>query len=104
MHWQYVRDLTGVDWEKTWRWMQKGDLKGCTEAMMCSAQEQALRTNYIKFHIDKNTESPVCRMCGEEGESVKHSTSGCSTLAQREYKRRHDNVALYVLWQLCGEA
>ena len=32
MHGQYVRDLTGVDWEKTWRWMQKGDLKGCTEA------------------------------------------------------------------------
>ena len=30
MYGQHVRDLTGVDWEKTWRWMQKGDLKGCT--------------------------------------------------------------------------
>ena len=28
MHGQYVRDLTGVDWEKTWQWMPKGDLKG----------------------------------------------------------------------------
>ena len=25
-------------------------------------------------------------------------------LAQREYKRRHDNVARYVHWELCGKA
>ena len=66
------------------------------EALICSAQEQALRTNYIKFHIDKNVESPMCGMCREKGESVNHLTSECSKLAQREYKRRHDNVALYV--------
>ena len=24
--------MTGVDWEKTWQWLRKGDLKGCTEA------------------------------------------------------------------------
>ena len=56
MHGQYVRDMTGVDWGKTWQWMRKGDLNGCTEALICSAQEQALRTNYIKFHIDKKAE------------------------------------------------
>ena len=104
MHGQYVRDLRGVDWDKTWRWMQKGDLTGCAEALICSAQEQALRTNYIKFHIDKNVESPMCRMRGEKGKSVNHLTSECSKLAQREYKRRHDNVARYVHWQLCGKA
>ena len=104
MHGQYVRGLTGVDWDKTWRWMQKGDLKGCTEALICTAQEQALSTNYIKFHIDKNVESPMCRMCGEKGESVNHLTSECSKLAQREYKRRQDNVARYVHWQLCRKA
>ena len=70
--------------------MQKGDLKGCTEALICSTQEQALRTNYIKFHVDKNVESPMCRMCGEKGESVNHLTIKCSKLAQREYKRGHD--------------
>ena len=78
MHGQYVRDMTGEDWGKTWQWMRKGDLKGCTEALICSAQEQALRTNYIKFHIDKKAESPMCRMCGEKGESVNHLTSECS--------------------------
>ena len=74
MHGQYVRDLTGVDWEKTWWWMQKGDLKGCKEALICSTQEQALRNNHIKCHTVKNTESPMCRMCGEKGESVNHLT------------------------------
>ena len=34
----------------------KGDLKGCTEALLCSAQEQALKTNHTEFHIDKNTD------------------------------------------------
>ena len=40
--------------------VQKGDLKGCTEALICSEQEQALTTNYMKLHIDKISKSPVC--------------------------------------------
>ena len=39
------------------------------------AQGQALRTNYIKFYIDKTSESPMSRMCGDKGESVSHLTS-----------------------------
>ena len=101
MHRQYLRDKTGVDWERTWQWVTNGDLKGCTESLIFSAQEQALRTNYIKFHIDKTIDSPLCRMCGERGESVYHLVGECSKLAQREYKRRHDDVARYIHWQLC---
>ena len=40
-------------------------------------------------------------MCGEQGESVGHLISGYEILAQREYKRRHDNVAKIVHWTLC---
>ena len=75
-------------------------MKGCTGALICSAQEQALRTNFTKFYIDKSSESPLCRMCGEKAETVSHLVSECSKLAQREYKRRHDNVARYIHWQL----
>ena len=39
MHGQRVRDLMGVDWEKTWQWMQNRDFKGCTEALIGSNQE-----------------------------------------------------------------
>lgn len=40
--------------------VQKGDLKGRTEALICSEQEQALTTNYMKVHIGKISKSPVC--------------------------------------------
>ena len=103
MHGQFVKDKEGVNWDKSWQWLAKGDLKGYTEALICSAQEQALRTNYTKFHIDKNADSPLCRMCGEKGETISHLVSECGKLAQREYKGRHDNVARYVHWQLCNK-
>ena len=40
-------------------------------------------------------------MCGQCGESVQHIASGCEKLAQKEYKRRHDNVAKKIHWDLC---
>ena len=40
-------------------------------------------------------------MCGKCGESVQHIVSGCEKLAQKEYKRRHDNVAKKTHWDLC---
>ena len=100
MHGQYVREKEGIDWDRTWQWIAKGDLKGCTEALICSAQEQALRTNYTRFHIDRTAESPLCRMCGSKGETVAHVVSECGKLAQTEYKGRHDNVARYSIGNL----
>ena len=66
--------------------MKKSDLKAETEALICAAQEEALRLNYIKFNTNKTAESPLCRMCGEKGESEGHLIRGCKKLAQREYK------------------
>ena len=34
-------------------------------------------------------------------ESVQHLVCGCEKLAQREYKRRYDNVARKVHWDFC---
>ncbi|CAB4018161.1 Hypothetical predicted protein, partial [Paramuricea clavata] len=103
MYGQYNRDLgKEVDRKNTWWWLKKGDLKPETEALLCAAQEQALRTNYVKFHIDRTVESPLCRLCGEKGEHITHLISECKKLAQKEYKRRHDNVARIVHWKLCG--
>ena len=72
-----------------------------TEALLCAAQEQAIRTNYVKHYIAKTRESPLCRLCGRKGESVQHLVCGCEKLAQKEYKRRHDNVAKKVHWDFC---
>ena len=34
-------------------WQKKAALKVETEAMLCAAQEQAIRTNYVKHQINK---------------------------------------------------
>ena len=40
-------------------------------------------------------------MCGKKGESMQHIKSRCEKLAQKEYKRRNDNVAKKVHWDIC---
>ena len=40
-------------------------------------------------------------MCGDTGKVFSHIGSECSKLAQREYKKKHDNVARIVHWKLC---
>ena len=45
MHGEFARDMEDKDKNNTWRWMRKSDLKGCSEALICSAQEQSIRTD-----------------------------------------------------------
>ena len=102
MYGQFAHEIPEeIDRGLSWKWLVQGDLKVQTEATICAAQEQALRTNYTKNKIDKTSENPLCRMCGERGEIVQHIICECKKLAQREYKRRHDTVAKLVHWKLC---
>ena len=73
--------------------------------MVFAAQDQALRTNWIKKNIDGQVISAKCRLCGERDESITHPTAECKTLAQKEYKELHDSVARIVhlgLYQKAG--
>ena len=61
MHGQFVREMPDkVNKDKIWQWLSKSDLKIETKALLCVAQKQIIRTNYIKHHIDKTSESPLC--------------------------------------------
>ena len=85
MHRQFIREvMEKVHKERTWQWLSRGVLKVGTEALLCAAQEQAIRRNYMKCHIDKISESPLCRLSGKKGESVQHITSRCKKLTQKE--------------------
>ena len=54
---QFVRKMPETKDEKeTWYWLRKADLKVLTEATLCAAQEQAIRTNYVKDKIDKTAQ------------------------------------------------
>ena len=103
MHGQYARDIVeaGADVEETWSWLHQQDLKKETEGLIIAAQDQALRTNYIKFRIDKTATSPMCRLCHNKNETIDHVLSGCPKLSQAEYKSRHDNVAAAIHWSMC---
>ena len=45
-------------------------LKKETESLILAAQEQALRINSIKQSIDKTSETPISRLCGQSTETV----------------------------------
>ena len=61
-----------------------GSLRSETEALITAgAQDQAIRTNYIKATIDKSQNDSRCRMCRDKNETVSHIVSGCSKFAQK---------------------
>ena len=104
MYGQFVTEMPKTTDEKeTWNWLRKADLKIETEVMLCGAQEQVIRTNYLKNKMDETTQSPFCRMRDKKSETISHIVSECEKLAQKEYKRRHDNVASIVHWKLRGK-
>ena len=77
-----IREMPeSTDGKETWKWLRSAGLKIQTETLLCAAQEQALRTNYVNHHIDKSIESPLCRLCEENGETVYHIVSECKKLA-----------------------
>ena len=59
---------------------KKGNFLRETESLLIEAQDNAIRTNYIKAGIDKLQQNSKYRLCGD------------SKLAQKEYKTRHDWV------------
>lgn len=81
--------------------MGKSDLKITTKALICAAQEQAIRMNHVKYSIAKSADSPTCRLRKERGETGGHIISECKKLAQKDYKKRHENVAKIIHWKLC---
>ena len=95
LHGQYLRQTKEVRSEQSWVWLQNEDLKSDTEGLIVAAQNQSIRTNLFKAKIDKNQKDTLCRLC-KKADVV----SGCSKLAQKEYKRSHDNLATIVHWQL----
>ena len=72
MHGQFARDMEDKDKNNTWIMMSKSDLKGCTEALICSAQEQSIRLT-ISSTILKKLPS--------------HSFVGCVVQEMRQYLR-----------------
>ena len=63
------------------------------------AQNQSIRTNLVKPKIDKSQGDSLCRVCRKVEESIYHFVSGCGKLAQKVYKRSHDNLGKTIHWK-----
>ena len=53
----FKRQIGEVAHKKTWTWLRRGNLKRETESLIITAQNNALRTNYIKAKIDKTQQT-----------------------------------------------
>ena len=100
LHGQYLRQTKEVRSDQCWAWLQNGDLKRETEGGIAAAQNQSIRTNLVKAKIDKSQGDSLCRVGRKVDGSTDHIVSGCSKLAQKDYKRRHDNLGKIVHWKL----
>ena len=67
-------------------------MKRETEILIVTAQNQNIGANVVKAKIEKSQGDSLCRVCRKVDEIIDHIVSGCSKLAQKEYKRRHDNL------------
>ena len=65
-----------------------------------AAQNLSIRTNLVKAEIEKSHGDSLSRMCRKVDESIDHIVSGCSKLAQKEYKSGRDNLGKIVHWKL----
>ena len=86
--------------DQCWAWLQNADLKRETQSLIVATQNQSIRTKLVKAKIDKSQGNSLCRVCRKVNESIDHIVSGCSKLAQKEYKRRPDNLGKIVHWKL----
>ena len=82
---------------KTFACMLRACLSPCTQNV--KPWNQSIRANLVNAKIDKSQKVTLCRLCKKADESIDHVVGGCSKLAQKEYKRRHDNLGRIVHWK-----
>ena len=85
----------------SFKWLQSAHLKPVTEALIIAAQDQALYTCWLGYHILGSTNSDLCRRYYQFFETIEHIVAGCSAMAQSVYLKRHNTVASAVHWNLC---
>ena len=82
--------------------ISKSLLRNEEERIIIAAQDQALRTNWFKKHIEHKNINETCRLCKNKVETVNHILSGCEILQQRgTYTKRHNAVCQLIHFKLC---
>ena len=97
---RFKRLINNISHDKTWTWLRKGNFKRETESLLIAAENNDIRTIYIKTLTDKTQQNSKCRLCGDREATINHIISECSKLAQKEYKSRHNWVGKVINWEM----
>ena len=68
---------------------------------MIAAQNNTIRTNYLKTKIAKTQQNSKCQLCSDRDETINHIISECSKLTQKVYKTRHGWMGKVIHRELC---
>ena len=75
-----------------------------TESLLIAAENNAIRTNYIKAKIDNTQQDRKCRLCADKDETINHTISEYSRLLQRKHKTKYDWVGKGIHWEQCKKS
>ena len=66
----------------SFHWLKNALLEPVTEALLVAAQDQALNTNWLSFHIHGRVSSDLCRCYRMLPETIEYIIAGCPSIAQ----------------------
>lgn len=82
-------------------WLKQGILYGETTGFTMAIQDRVIATkNYRKHILKEDLLNDKCRKCEKSSETIEHVIGSCTSLANTQYLRRHDNVAKLVYQQI----
>ena len=100
----FKRQIDNISHEKSSTWLRKGNFMRETESVQIAAENNAIKTNYVKAKINKTHQYCKCRLCwfsGDRDETILHIINECSTLGQREIKIWYNCEGKVIYWELC---
>ena len=100
LHGKFPKSIADFADSVLWQWLRWGYIKKNIEAIITAAQDQALKTNWIKKNIDGADCSPLCRVCHSMDESAMHIASECDQLEKRRYMIWHNLIGTRTHWEL----
>lgn len=93
LHGRFPRSIENADKYASLQWLRDGFLFGETEGFITAIQDQVIATKNYKKAIEGLEMNDLCRACNRVYETISHIITGCSTLANTEYLRRHNLTA-----------
>ena len=97
----FKRQTSDISVEKTWTWIKNGNLNRETESLLNAAQNNVIRTIYVKARIDKTQQDNRCRLCVDRDETIDYIICECSKFVQKNYKTKLDRIRKGIYLELC---